>query len=102
MDCYCKQIAKFMQAQPHCNYDIRSSKKRSREPEQQEGTSPQVIPPVLDKWKSKINPDPSNIKVSSNKERNNSEAHTEKEAPVLLKTIGGKEGEAEPGGTEKV
>lgn len=102
IDYYCKQFADFMQTQPHCNYDLRSSKKTSREPEQQEGVDPQVIPPVLDKGKGKINPDPSKIKVSSNKENNSSKGHIEKEAPVLLKTASGKEEGVEPGGIEKI
>jgi hypothetical protein len=102
IDYYCKQFADFMQAQLQQKYDLRSSRKRSREPEQQEGTAPQVIPPVLDKGKGKLNPDPSKIKVSSNKESNSSEGHTEKEAPVLIKTTSGKEERTELGGIEKV
>lgn len=58
MDYYCKQFAEFMQTQPQCKYNLRSSKKRSREPEQQEGSSPQVAPPTPDKGKGKLHPDP--------------------------------------------
>lgn len=34
IDYYCKQFEDFMQAQPQCKYNLRSSKERSREPEQ--------------------------------------------------------------------
>lgn len=33
IDYYCKQFANFMQAQPQRKYNLRSSRKRSREPE---------------------------------------------------------------------
>lgn len=102
IDYYCKHFANFMQAQPHWNYDLISSRKRLRELEQQERTSPQVIPPVLDKGKGNFNPDSSKIKFSSSKERNNSEEHAEKEAHALQKTASGKEGEAKLRSIEKV
>jgi len=84
---YCKQFLDFMQAQLCQRYDLRSSRKRSREPKQQEGTAPQDIPPVPDKGKGKLNPHSSKIKVSSNKESNSSDGHIENEAPVLLKLL---------------
>lgn len=102
MDYYCKQFGDFMQAHPHQKYDLISSRKISRDPEQQEGTSPQVIPPVPNKGKGKLNPNSSKIKLSTNKEGNSSKGHAKKEAPILQKTANGKEGEAEPGGIEIV
>ncbi len=64
---YCKQFADFMQAQLHQNYDLRSSKKRPRELEQQEETAPQNVSRVLNKGKGKLNPDLSKVKFSLNK-----------------------------------
>lgn len=75
IDYYCKQFADFMQAQLHQRYDLRSSRKRSREPEQLEGTAPQDIPSILDKGKGNLNTESSKIKVSSNKENNSSKGH---------------------------
>lgn len=90
-----------MQGYPRRKYDLRSSRKRLRELEQQEGTTPQVIPPVLDKVKGKLNPNSSKTKVPSNKESNSSKGHSKKETPVLQNTASGKEGEAKPRGIEK-
>lgn len=64
---YCKQFADFMQAQLHQRYDLRYWGKRSREPKEQEGTSPQDIPLVTDKGKGKLNLDASKVKFCSNK-----------------------------------
>lgn len=50
-DYYCKQFVEFMQAQPQCKYDLISSKKRMREPEQQREAAPQVVPQILNKGK---------------------------------------------------
>lgn len=72
-----------MLAQPQHKYNRRSSKNRSREPEQQEETAPQVTPPVLEKRKGKLNSDLARIKVHLNKEINGSGEHTTKEAFVL-------------------
>ena len=95
IDYYCKQFEDFMQEQPHRKYDLRYSKKRSREPKQQEGTSPQVVPPILNKGKGKLNPNPSKIEVSSNEEITSSEGHIEKERKVERKKKGEKERERE-------
>lgn len=59
-----------MQAQINQRYDLRASKKRSREPEQQEETTPQEIPPMLNEGRGKFNTDSSKVKVSLNKECN--------------------------------
>lgn len=69
---YCKQFSYFMQAQIHRECDLRSSKKRSREAEQQEEISPENVSPVLNKGKEKLNPDSSKLKASLNKEFNSS------------------------------
>ena len=44
IDYYCKQFAEFMLAQPQRKYNLRSSKKRLREPEQQEENDPRLFP----------------------------------------------------------
>jgi len=72
-----------MLEQPQHKYNLRYSKKRSREPKQQEESTPQVTPPILNKGKGKLNPNPARIKVTLNKERNGSGEHKTKEAPVL-------------------
>lgn len=90
-----------MQPPPHHKYDLRYSKKRSREPEKQEGTIPQVIPPVPDRGKGKPNPNPSKIKIFENKGSNSFEGHIEKDVPILLKTTSGEEEGAKPRGIEK-
>jgi len=82
-------------------YDLRSSRKRSRKPEQQEGTTPQDIPRVTDKGKGKLNPNSSKVKFSSYKEYNSSEVHTEEKEPILIKNTSDKEREAELGDVEK-
>lgn len=102
MDYYCKQYAEFMQAQPQCKYDLRSSKNRTRELEQQRKAAPQVVPLVLNKGKGKLNPNPSKIKVSSNEERTSSEGHIEKGTPILPKTTSGEEEGTEPRSTKKI
>lgn len=61
-----------MLAQPQCKYNLRYSKKRSRELEQQEETTPQVNPLVLYKGKGKLNPNPVMIKFPLYKEINRS------------------------------
>jgi len=90
-----------MQVQLRQRYDLRSSRKRSRELEEQKGTSPQDVRLVPDKGKGNLNHESSKIKVSSNKESNSFEEYVEKKAPFLLKTSNGKEGEVKLGGIEK-
>ena len=92
---YCKQFKDLMQAQIHQKYDLRSSKKRSRETEQQEETSPQTVPPLLNKGKGKLNPESSKVKSSLNKGCNSSEEHTKEKTLVLLKATYEKEREIE-------
>lgn len=83
IDYYCKQFAEFMLAHPQCKYNIKSSKKRSRELEKQEETVPQNIPLVPDKGKGRLNLDLARVKFPLNKEINSLEGHTKKEALVL-------------------
>lgn len=73
---YCKQFVDFLQAHIHQKYDLRSSKKRSREIEQQEETTPQNTPTVLNKGKWKLKTDPPKVKASLNNECNKSKEHT--------------------------
>ena len=53
MDYYCRQFVDFMQTQPKHKYNLRSSKKRTREPEQQGESTAQVVPLASDKGKGK-------------------------------------------------
>lgn len=101
MDYYCRQFAKFMQTQPQRKYNLRSLKKRTREPKQQGEDVPQVVPPTPDKGEGKIHLDPPKTGVSTNKERNGPKGHTEKEAPSLLTTTSGKGEGTKHGDAEK-
>jgi len=101
MDYYCKQFVEFMHAQPRRKYNLRSSKKRMREPEKQGEVFVQVVHLAPDKGEGKLHPDPPKIGVSTNMESNDLEGHIEKEAPILLKTASKKGERTEPGYIEK-
>lgn len=86
MDYYCRKSVEFMQTQPQCKYNLICSKKRTREPEKQGETTPQVVPPNPDKGKGKLHPDPLKTGVLANKESNSPKGHTKKEAHVPMTT----------------
>lgn len=86
---------------PQHKYNLRPSKKRSREPEKQEGNAPQVSPPAPDEGKGKLHPDPTKKGVFADVERNGPKGHTENEAHVLPKAANGKGERTESGDIEK-
>lgn len=99
---YCKQFVDFMQVQLHRRYDLISSRKRLREPDQEEGVSPQDTFIAPEKGNGKLDPDTPKVKYSLTQGGGRSKEGIEEKPLTLVKPTYQKQREQiESGSMEK-